>query len=269
MTYRGFVGILFLGCLGHVQGSEADFSLENQESADYNRVHNSDYVTDDQLADKQLENFLEQDDIDAIPDIDFMSFQEHVDNRLIVLMGDGIYKQMINSFSDISLYLTSVRSIDIHVLDPYVIRAGNRSEALLTIGRQLNIDDGALTLAQVGQQMSDLVKDSPFLFEDFRCEEKSVSSADLQSYLSQHFTAMDGEIMAPAINCPQAREIWSRTWTLAITYYEKTDDFLFLKLIYDKVCENYLTGGRCIEGRINRGFLGYVSLLSHLISAQD
>ena len=74
---------------------------------------------------------------------------------------------------------------------------------------------------------------------------------------------MDGEVAAL---CPESREIWSRAWSLSKSYYEQTNDFLFLKIVYDQVCENYLTGGGCIQGRITRGFIAYTTILRNILT---
>ena len=128
---------------------------------------------------------------------------------------------------------------------------------LLEVGRLYNVDDGNLTLAQVGQQMVQFANDHKDFFAAYKYEGAALNSDQIIPILNAHFPDMDNEIRAIS---PEARELWSRAWTLALNLHEDGNETA-IQIIFDQAIEGHLTRGGCIQGRIDRGFVGYVSLL--------
>lgn len=178
-----------------------------------------------------------------------------MNNQLSTQFSYGKERETLQHFKEVFDFLQSVvQDSNVHNLDSYVAQNVQR---LLNVGRLYNIDVSTLTLAQVGIQMSDFVSNNPQLFGNFKYVETQVSSANILSYLHTHFNSMDTEI-----GFDGAREVWSRSWTLALKLYQEYQDFKYMQIIYEQAIEDYLTGGGSLGGRINRGFVAYVRLLA-------
>lgn len=179
-------------------------------------------------------------------------------NRLSREYAAGEQRPILENFMSIFNYLSQIHSdSDVHILDNYVFGTGNNILHLLNVGNLYNIDNPKLTLAQVGQQMVEFVLNHNKFFATYKYLGTPVEVAAILNYLNNHFAQMDSEISF----CPGAREVWSRAWTLAINLYNKKQDFKYIQMIFDQALEGQLTRGGCIQGRINRGFVGYVQLL--------
>ena len=163
-------------------------------------------------------------------------------------------------FKEIHTYLTQIaQHSDVHVLDNYVFGSQKTITPLLEIGRFYELgDDGSLNLSQVGAAMKEFVESHADFFTDYTYEDQSISKDSVLGIIHAHFSNMDAEILPV---CTEAREIWSRTWTLSQVLYNRYNDLSIMKNLFDEVIEGHLTKGGCIQGRINRGFVGYVSLL--------
>jgi hypothetical protein len=146
---------------------------------------------------------------------------------------------------------------DVHVLDQYIFGSGNNIKHLVDIGKLYDIDNPNLTLATVGQQMVQFINEHKNLFSNFQYNNNPVSIDNMIAFLNSHFSNMDNEISI----CPDAREIWSRAWTLALKLHNESDRFTPLQIIFDQAIEGHMTRGGCIQGRIDRGFVGYAILL--------
>lgn len=186
-----------------------------------------------------------------------------VQNRFSELqLGTDAEKTAVLKFREILEHLRShqnIPNLDVHFFDNYIFQKQNKIKDLIDFGNLLQVDEGGLTLAQVGQDMKQFIEAHPSLFVNFKYIDKLVPTEAIKGYLATHFAKMDTEV---AVHCPAAKIIWSKAWTLAKKLYERENDETAIKIIYEQVCESYLTQGGCIQGRINRGFVGYVCLLT-------
>lgn len=179
-------------------------------------------------------------------------------NKLSREYAAGKQRPILENFMRIFNYLSQIYAdSDVHILDDYVFGGGNNIRHLLDIGNLYSIDNPNLTLAQVGQQMCEFVLNNDKFFAAYKYLERPVDIDTILTYLNNHFARMDSEISL----CPAAREVWSRAWSLAINLYNKNQNFSYIQMIFDQVLEGHLTRGGCIQGRMNRGFVGYVQLL--------
>ena len=136
-------------------------------------AHEVDFLTEEELA-KRLENCL------SIEEELFPSyFQKNIDTRLYFLMSQDTYQEKMNSFASLNNHMNSLRNSNVHVLDPYIMAPGYKARDLLTIGQWLDMDNGALTLAEVGQEMAAFITNQNYLFEGFKSEEKEILPATL------------------------------------------------------------------------------------------
>lgn len=180
--------------------------------------------------------------------------------------GDDAQKISVGKFREILVYLKSKENtlnLDVHFFDPYIFGPQKKILDLIKFGNFLHVDNGGLSLAQVGQEMTLFITNHPTLFVDFKYVDKLVpieGKNGIKDYVNRHFRTMDAE---SAKICPEAKIMWSKTWSLAYNLYTLEDNTNAIKIIFEQVCENYLTQGGCIQGRINRGFVGYVCLLTN------
>lgn len=180
----------------------------------------------------------------------------------------GPHRPTLVRYIQIRKYLNSIApDSDVHILDNYVYKAENNIKHLITIGNLYNIDDPTLSLSEVGKQMITFASEHADLFSTFEYNSEKVALGKIIEYLNGHFSNMDKEIInfrnrdGTISSCPEAREIWSRAWTLALKLYNATKDFKCMEIIFQEAIEGHMTAGGCIPGRIDRGFVGYVSLL--------
>jgi hypothetical protein len=178
-----------------------------------------------------------------------------------------VQQDVVQQFKDILVKLRSVQNnSDVHVLDPYVFIQDKKIKDLAAFGGLLQVDNGGLSLAQVGQQMTQFITDHPQEFVNFKYLDQLVDLDILKKSIDT-FSIMDAAINTQYPDCSAAiREVWSRLWSLANNLYACEKDFSFLKIAFEQACEGHLTGGPCMEGRITRGFVGYVSLLTKYIN---
>ncbi|MDP1724278.1 MAG: hypothetical protein Q8L85_06205 [Alphaproteobacteria bacterium] len=167
---------------------------------------------------------------------------------------------LITQFKEIDQKLRSIpNNSNVHVLDAYIFGAENKIQDLANIGAALDIDNPHHSLQEIGIQMINFIDQHADLFVGYQYEKDIVSTDSLKAYLHAHFNQMDQEIAAK--NCPNAQIIWSRAFSLALELFIHENDFDALKMLYDAAIEGHLTKGGCLAGRINRGFVLYVSLL--------
>jgi hypothetical protein len=167
---------------------------------------------------------------------------------------------LIAQFNAIDQKLRTIpNNSDVHILDAFVFGADNKIQELANIGAALDLDNSHHTLQEIGRQMIAFVDQCPDLFAEYEYENTKVSSEKIKEYLHLHFSQMDQEILAA--NCPNAQIIWSRAFSLVFDLFNFENDISGIKMLYDSAIEGHLTQGGCLAGRINRGFVLYVSLL--------
>ena len=172
-------------------------------------------------------------------------------------------KNTVSKFRDILNHLRAhekTPNLDVHFFDNYIFGSQKKILDLIDFGNHLQVDQDGLSLAQIGLEMNQFIDMHPNNFTNFiYFTNQTVTPEVLKGHVTTHFSKMDSEI---AVICPAAKIIWSKAWTLAKALYEQEDDVDAIHIIFEQVCENYLTHGGCIQGRINRGFVGYVTLLT-------
>jgi hypothetical protein len=238
----------------------ASFALINvpksQEERDAELAHRIDQEEQDEELARQ---FQAQAIISPAPFIPYeASLQEQIASQTWEY-AKGENRPTLQKFIDIFPYLKGIpQNSDVHILDNYVFGAQKKINDLLAVGRLYDVDNGDLTLAAVGQQMVQFVNNNKDFFATFQYEETFLNSDKIIPILNSHFPNMDNEIKAIS---PEARELWSRAWTLALNLYNQGDETA-IQIIFEQAVEGHLTRGGCIQGRIDRGFVGYVSLLT-------
>jgi hypothetical protein len=174
--------------------------------------------------------------------------------------------KLVNFFK-ISKSLDSIpQNTDVHMLDDFVFGSQKQIRALLDAGRLYDEvvyhnQIRQLSLLSVGQAMIEFAnREKPYFEKVFQYEGQSLLIAEITTILGGHFSSMDAEV---GNICPEAVEVWSRAFVLALTLYKKDRDLTPLQIIYSQAIEGHLTRGGCIQGRINRGFVAYAAILAH------
>ena len=191
---------------------------------------------------------------------------ERVIFRLIAATEDPIMQGRLAQLRALSLQVRGLADQNVHVLDPTVVR---EADNINDIGAWLNLEDRPnLTLREVGQQMTEFMGQNPLYFENWTFQDGRNAKGEkvivpvppekLREWLQIHFSRMDAE----SAICPNIRETWSRAWTLAYYMVTSENDWDGIRMVYDAVIESYATGGQCIQGRVNRGLVAYLKLLT-------
>lgn len=135
--------------------------------------------------------------------------------------------------------------------------SGNNIEVLLEIGRLYDVDNPKLSLAEVGQQMVQFINQHTELF--VTCNYPQLQSTQqITEVINMHFSKMDTKI---GKLCPAARETWSRAWTLASNLFTEDHNTKVVINLFFQVVNWSSTREGCPEELINRGFIGYSSVL--------
>lgn len=166
-------------------------------------------------------------------------------------------------FKNICHHLIPVQlNANVHVLDAYVFGADGKLPSLLKVGRFCGVDKGDLSWDEIKEELSMLF---PGELNDVitTYEGVDIKKEQLNGYIDKHFSNFPIELnhffSAGHARCEEMRELWSRTITL--TQILATDERTPIDLLAQAIAENYLTQGGCIQGRINRTFVRYASLL--------
>jgi len=169
----------------------------------------------------------------------------------------------------------------VHRLDNFVFGTGGGITQLLTIKRHLKLDNGSLTWEEIQQGIKDLLQlkkdDDVICLYGEEGRETIVTPKLVRGYMPAYFNPpyfntiaaeltsffRIGDAYPFPIRCEEVRELWSRVVTLAASLH-KSGHFSVLDFLCNNIVENYLTGGYCLQGRINRTFLNYVTLLGSI-----
>lgn len=150
---------------------------------------------------------------------------------------------------------------DVHQLDGFV---NERTQELLNIGEILGVGVDNLSLAQTHAQIRTFLNAHADAINIFI---KDPHFQDILKHMDTHFGQMDTEVISHP-NHQQIKQIFSRLWTGARDVWINSGyiDFAPLSYMIMQICDNYTTGGGCLAGRIDRGFLAYTNLLNHVIN---
>ncbi len=227
---------------------------EQQEKASVELIHRLQREQEEKDSDEELVRHFQQTHI-----LDESSSKSQIQQKTRTY-SHGTERPILEKYIHIFEYLSKIaQGSDVHVLDDYVFGSHKMIDALLQVGRLYGIDKPDLTLARVGQEMVTFVNAHKDFFNTYKYENTALTGERVIAILNSHFSNMDAEVRAI---CPAAREVWSRAWTLALNLYNRDKDSSAIQVIFDQAVEGHLTRGGCIQGRIDRGFVGYVSLLA-------
>lgn len=158
-------------------------------------------------------------------------------------------------FSELATFAAAIQDKDVHYVDGYV---AENVGPLLEVGSLFKLDNPKLTLEEVGKQMKDFMAQLPEFFGNYKyakgtVAEKPVTAARIQEVLDLHFKNL--------LVSENIRETWSRAWTLALKLYTEYRSTEYIEIIFDKAIEGHETQGGCVQGRIDRALIAYVTLL--------
>jgi len=145
--------------------------------------------------------------------------------------------------------------MDVHVLDGYV---GANMKNVVEVGRTLKIGNPDLSFDHVQASMKRYFQENPITLQ---LNGTVLLQSTFLGYIDAVFQAdfkMQGLLF---------QELVSRSWSFAIQMrdekHHRTGKFEdgFLTEIASGIVENYVTGGGCLAGRINRFFAAYVRMI--------
>lgn len=124
-------------------------------------------------------------------------------------------------------------------------------ETLLNIGNMLFPENSTLNLAQIKAGLNQLLNDRADILETYTYESQQISLPEMQAYINQVY-----QDDMPVQLC-------SQTYNLAIQMLNARDDPSThgVHSLFDALVENYKTEGGCLEGRRNRQFRSFVTML--------
>lgn len=228
-------------------------------SAETNKIN----ISDDSAIAEALQ-IIELETSDSFQELD-LNIKDRLCANYLQLCSSSTpsHQEILKIFQEIQNEIKSkqnVSNLNVHIFDAYIFGTTKRIRDLNQLGNLLEPNTKHLTLAQVGNDMKSFLAKYPQLFTSFQYHAGQIIPAtQINQYLTQHFTNMDKEV---STLCPESAPIWSKAWSLAKTIYDEEGDPSPVIILFDQVCESYQTQGGCIQGRINRGFIGYLSVLS-------
>jgi hypothetical protein len=184
-------------------------------------------------------------------------------------------EHFITEFKEICYRLSNTEmDKNVHVLDSYIFGPERQIEILASIGDALDLDNPGFSLHEIGEQMITFFSQNEDFSSSYEYEKYEtvrgkkqqllikITPEMMKDYLQKHFDPMDAEVTNHSnAHVKSARVIWSRAFSLAFELYKFENDYSALKMLYDAAIEGHLTNGGCLAGRINRGFVLYISLL--------
>ena len=149
---------------------------------------------------------------------------------------------------------------DVHVLDGYV--SGNMSD-VVEIGRALKMGSPDLSFEKVRIDLKKYFQETPLKLE--------LNGAIIQQ---ETFLGYIDSVFQPDFKSQGLvfQELISRSWSFAIEMraeeHRRTGKFddRFLSEIASGIVENYVTGGGCLAGRVNRFFAAYVRMIHYAVN---
>jgi hypothetical protein len=143
-------------------------------------------------------------------------------------------------------FLTITNDTDVHVLDSYVASKIGQLDA---VGEALKLGDASLDIDTQKTLLFTRLEEYPHIFTEYNGT--AVTLEQEKDFIGRVYPGLH----------PTDLHIYSRSMTLADRIFQETGDTWPLNRIYDCIAENYLTHGGCYQGRRNRIFVVYASML--------
>lgn len=193
-----------------------------------------------------------------------------------VMSGTPEASALAHKFVDISSHLEVIRNdTDVHQLDAYIFGPSGIMPDLLKLGQLLQFDQDNLSWAEIKAKLFSFYPESNGEFITEYIGEKVenghvvedrhvIGRTSLFAQINTYFDSLPQELATtfkenqPRID--EFRQLWSRTLTLTESF-KMAGDVHCLPLLAQCIAENYITNGGCLQGRINRVVIRYVSLL--------
>lgn len=209
------------------------------------------------LQDEQDQRRWQEQASHKLEPIEAPSFISQV-NILSQQYASGPKRPVLENFMKIFSGLNRViQNGNVHDVDGFV---ATNTVPLLEVGRLYAFDDPKLSLNEVGEQMKGFMNQLPDFFANYKYDKKSVTTARIKQVLDLHFKGLDNLVSK------NVQEMWSRAWTLALKLYNETRTTEHIQMIFDEAIEGHETEingqqGGCLQGRVDRGFIAYATLL--------
>lgn len=209
----------------------------------------------------------------TIPE-DYTPINIHLTDKAIELISNE-QGYFITQFKEIEQKLRNIPiNADVHDLDAYIFGPEKKIETLANIGSAFNLDDPNFSFYELGNQLNDFFLQNKKFADSYEYEKYEkingkeeqhlikIPTDTMSFFLYKHFAQMDEEVTTHSNGqIAISRIIWSRAFSLAFNLYKYEHDYNAIKMLYDAAIEGQLSNGGCLAGRINRGFVLYVSLL--------
>lgn len=170
---------------------------------------------------------------------------------------------------------------DVHVLDPYILATPQNMMDLFEMGSLVSMDYDSLSWSEIKDSFLLLLPLK--LYVEYKIENpapqpvtmhivtynepETATTHSMEALLNLYLDNIANELTAMALKFPGnpqlpilTRQLYSRVATLLHQIKVKGDEQV-VKLLAYSVAENKITGGGCLEGRIDRMFILYASLL--------
>ena len=185
--------------------------------------------------------------------------------RILKERNDKIYQDVLSKFKDISAYVNKIQNTksdrNVHDLDDFVTGSQFKIQTLLEIGRYINFDEGRLNWNEIKATILEMIlgKRDNHILTDF--DGHSITVAEFKEKVQSFFGNLSLQFASPFWDSKRdfVRELCSRMVTL--TKILKSSNPTIFPLLVICISENQLTQGGCADGKVNRAFMLYLTLL--------
>lgn len=178
---------------------------------------------------------------------------------------DKAYQDVLSKFKEISAYINKIQNTqsdrNVHDLDAFVTGSHLKIQTLLEIGWYINCDDGRLNWDEIKATILKMIigmSDNAHL-TDF--DGHFITVTEFKEKVESFFADLFLQFASPFWDLKRdlVRELCSRMVTLTNILRPSNPNIFPLLVIC--ISENQLTQGGCADGKVNRAFMFYLTLL--------
>ncbi|MBM3633512.1 MAG: hypothetical protein FJX03_07425 [Alphaproteobacteria bacterium] len=178
---------------------------------------------------------------------------------------DRSFQNVLSKFNEISAYVNKIQNTksdrNVHDLDAFVTGSHLKIKTLLEIGRYINWDDGRLNWDEIIATILEMIMGMPGNANLTDFDGHSITVAEFKDKVWNFFENLSLQFASPFWDLKRelVRELCSRMVTLTNILRPSNPNIFPLLVIC--ISENQLTNGGCADGKVNRAFMFYLTLL--------
>lgn len=188
-----------------------------------------------------------------------------LNERKVIRRKDRSFQNVLSKFNEISAYVNKIQNTksdrNVHDLDAFVTGSHLKIKTLLEIGRYINWDDGRLNWDEIKATILEMIMGMPGNANLTDFDGHSITVAEFKEKVQSFFADLFLQFASPFWDLKRelVRELCSRMVTLTNILIPSNPNIFPLLVIC--ISENQLTQGGCADGKVNRAFMFYLTLL--------